>query len=82
MFMKALLLLVFITSFQAGLTQELPVTLSEYFSKMEEDPQFSSAIIGFYVLDSKSGKIIYSKNENTGLAPASTLKIITSATAV
>ncbi len=79
--MKALLLLVFITSFQAGLTQELPVTLSEYFSKMEEDPQFSSAIIGFYVLDSKSGKIIYSKNENTGLAPASTLKIITSATA-
>ena len=79
--MKALLLIVFICAFNCGLSQEVPLSISKYFSKMDKDPQFSSATIGFYVQNAKTGKIVFAKNENIGLAPASTLKVITSATA-
>jgi D-alanyl-D-alanine carboxypeptidase/D-alanyl-D-alanine-endopeptidase (penicillin-binding protein 4) len=46
---------------------------------LENDPQLRHGILGFYVADAKTGNIIYEKNGQLGLAPASTQKIITSA---
>lgn len=46
------------------------------------DAQTKYAISSLCVLDANTGKILYAKNENVGLATASTLKTITSATAL
>ena len=48
---------------------------------MEKDNQFKHAIISLYVVDSKTGKVIFDKNSQMGLAPASCLKVVTSAAA-
>ena len=47
---------------------------------LEKDSQLSHGILGFYVADSKTKKVVFEKNSEVGLAPASTQKIITSAT--
>jgi serine-type D-Ala-D-Ala carboxypeptidase/endopeptidase (penicillin-binding protein 4) len=46
------------------------------------DPQMKYASVSLLVVETKTGKTIFSSNENTGLAPASTLKVITAATAL
>lgn len=46
-----------------------------------KDPQFSNATVAFKVIDAASGKNIFSYNENTGVVPASSLKVITSVAA-
>ncbi|HVG11858.1 MAG TPA: D-alanyl-D-alanine carboxypeptidase/D-alanyl-D-alanine-endopeptidase, partial [Flavisolibacter sp.] len=48
---------------------------------LEKDPQLRHGILGFYVADAKTGKAVFDKNSDIGLAPASTQKIITSAAA-
>jgi len=55
--------------------------LIQSFNTLLSDPQAKYAITSLCVLDAKTGKLIYGKNENIGLATASTLKTITSATA-
>ncbi len=52
------------------------------FENFEKDPQSLYGIQSICVLDAKTGKVLYAKNENIGLATASTLKTITSATAL
>lgn len=47
---------------------------------LEKDSQLRHGILSFYVADGKTGKLIFQKNPQTGMAPASTQKIITSAT--
>ena len=44
-------------------------------------PQFKHAIISLYVVDTKTGKVVFDKNSQVGLAPASCLKVVTSAAA-
>lgn len=48
---------------------------------LENDSQFSNAIISMYVVDGKTGNTVYRKNEKLGLAPASCQKIVTSCAA-
>lgn len=48
---------------------------------MEKDEQFKHAIISLYVVDSKTGKVVFDKNSQIGLAPASCLKVVTSVSA-
>lgn len=48
---------------------------------LENDPQLKYASASLTVLNANTGELIFSKNGNMGLAPASTLKVITSATA-
>lgn len=48
-------------------------------SALEKDAQLRHGIVGIIVMDAKTGKTIFAKNEQIGLAPASTQKIITSA---
>jgi serine-type D-Ala-D-Ala carboxypeptidase/endopeptidase (penicillin-binding protein 4) len=55
--------------------------LASAFSQFEQDPQMTSAIASLYVVDAKSGKVVFEKNAGVGLAPASTQKVITSVTA-
>lgn len=55
--------------------------LTQSFNSFLSDPQTKYAVTSLCVLDAKTGKLIYGKNENIGLATASTLKTITSATA-
>ena len=48
----------------------------------EADKQMKSGAIGFYVIDQKSGAVIFEKNADMGLAVASSQKVITSIAAL
>jgi serine-type D-Ala-D-Ala carboxypeptidase/endopeptidase (penicillin-binding protein 4) len=63
--------------FAQSITQKLQTA----FIQFEKDPQLAYAISSLYVIDAKTGKIVFEKNARVGLAPASTQKIITSVTA-
>ena len=82
MFMKKLGLgitccLVVIISFPQTINQKL----QKAFQQFEKDRQLKYATSSLYVINAKTGKVVFDKNSRTGLAPASTLKVITSATA-
>lgn len=58
-------------------TQKLQ-TAFQYF---EKDNQLKHAISSLYVIDATTSSVIFDKNSQIGLAPASTQKVITSVTA-
>lgn len=60
---------------------QLPQRLEQAFNVLAADPQAKYATTALVVLDAATGKPLYGRNENVGLATASTLKVITSATA-
>ena len=49
--------------------------------RLVADSQMVNAVLGFYVADAKTGELVYEVNGKTGLAPASTQKIVTSVAA-
>jgi serine-type D-Ala-D-Ala carboxypeptidase/endopeptidase (penicillin-binding protein 4) len=55
--------------------------LNTSISALEKDAQLQHGIVGFYVADAKTGKKVFERNSQIGLAPASTQKIIISVTA-
>jgi D-alanyl-D-alanine carboxypeptidase/D-alanyl-D-alanine-endopeptidase (penicillin-binding protein 4) len=55
--------------------------LAKAFQQLQQDKQAESALSSVCVLDAQSGEVIFASNEHIGLATASTLKTITSATA-
>ena len=61
--------------------QTLEKSLQTAFNKLQQDSQCRYATISLTVLDAATGKVIYSANGDKGLAPASTLKTVTSITA-
>ena len=61
--------------------QNVSSKLSEAFRKFEGDPQMNAGIASLYVIEANSGKLVFEKNGGIGLAPASTQKVITGATA-
>jgi len=61
--------------------QTVSTQLQKAFQQFENDPQLKHALVSLYVVDAQSGKPVFDKNSQTGLAPASTQKIITTATA-
>jgi D-alanyl-D-alanine carboxypeptidase/D-alanyl-D-alanine-endopeptidase (penicillin-binding protein 4) len=61
--------------------QGLSTKLSKAIMAMEDDDQFKHASLSLYVADTKSGKVIFEKNGQLGLAPASCQKVITSVSA-
>lgn len=62
-------------------TQTLTQKLQKAFQQFEADPQLKHAISSLYVIDANTGQVVFGKNIQTGLAPASTQKVITAATA-
>jgi D-alanyl-D-alanine carboxypeptidase/D-alanyl-D-alanine-endopeptidase (penicillin-binding protein 4) len=55
--------------------------LSSAIGALQKDEQFSHASLSMYVLDSKTGAVVFEKDPQLGLAPASTQKVITSVSA-
>jgi D-alanyl-D-alanine carboxypeptidase/D-alanyl-D-alanine-endopeptidase (penicillin-binding protein 4) len=52
------------------------------WQRFVSDPQMKYAMASILIVDASSGSTIFSKNEHVGLAPASTLKVVTAATAL
>jgi len=77
---KTTLLLIFLFS-QACFAQYPIAKLEQAYQNLLTDEQAKYAITSLCVLDANTGKIVFAKNENIGVATASTLKTITSATA-
>ncbi|HZI53873.1 MAG TPA: D-alanyl-D-alanine carboxypeptidase/D-alanyl-D-alanine-endopeptidase, partial [Chitinophagaceae bacterium] len=61
--------------------QTINQKLQKTFQQFESDAQLKHAITSLYIIDAKTGKVLFDKNSQVGLAPASTQKIITSVTA-
>ena len=61
--------------------QSISAKLTAAFKQFENDPQLTHAISSLYVIDAKTGKVVFDKNSQIGLAGASTQKIFTATTA-
>ena len=81
MFKKPFLFLLFFLNTVIILAQTPVQKLEQAFNNLLADPQAKYALTSLCVLDAKTGQTIFSRNENIGVATASTLKTITSATA-
>jgi len=80
--MKKVCLLVLMLAELANLhAQPIVEKLKSAIAGLEKDAQLRHGILSFYVADAKTGKTVFEKNAELGLAPASTQKIITSASA-
>src|SRR5688572_18416255 len=62
-------------------SQNASQSLQKAFAKFESDSQLKHAISSLYVIDAKTGEVVFDKNSQIGLAGASTQKIIIAATA-
>jgi serine-type D-Ala-D-Ala carboxypeptidase/endopeptidase (penicillin-binding protein 4) len=62
-------------------SQTVPNRIATAFQKFEADPQLQNGIASLYVIDAKTGQVVFERNGKVGLAPASTLKLITSISA-
>src|SRR5262245_1906127 len=62
--------------------QTVSQKLQKAFAAFEKDSQLKHAISSLYVIDANTAQVVFSKNSQIGLAPASTQKIITSTTAL
>ncbi|MBK8497023.1 MAG: D-alanyl-D-alanine carboxypeptidase/D-alanyl-D-alanine-endopeptidase [Chitinophagaceae bacterium] len=68
--------------FSVGIAQTPSVKILQAVKKLEADPQMKHAMLSLYIVDSKTGKLVFDKNAQVGLAPASSLKVVTSAAAM
>lgn len=79
--MKNFLFLILVFSISSAYTQGLKQKIENAYKTFESDPQIKYASSSLSVLNAETGDVIYSSNGNAGLASASTLKTITSASA-
>lgn len=79
------LFMMLLACWQSGRAQQsvqAPVQqLNSSWSAFMSDPQFRHAIASLVVRDARTGETIFSRNQDLGLATASTLKVITAASA-
>ena len=61
--------------------QTIKESLTNGVGRLQKDEQFKHAVISMYVADGVTGKVVFDKNAEMGLVPASCQKIITSAAA-
>lgn len=79
--MKKLLFLFLIFAWVDAHTQTVNSVFNSAFTKFASDPDFKHATISLFVLNATTGEPVTEVNAQTGLAPASTQKVITAATA-
>ena len=79
--MTFLVVVCYLLQLSNSFSQTVPQKLVKAFQQFENDGQLKYASSAFYVIDAKTGKVVFDKNSRIGLAPASTQKIITSVTA-
>lgn len=78
---RSLLLFICVLLTQIAVAQTVSQRLQKAFSAFENDEQLKHAMSSLYVIDAKTGQVVFDKNSQVRLAPASTQKIITSVTA-
>jgi len=64
-----------------SLAQSLNKSIAQSFKQFQSDPHLEFGIASLTVLNANTGEVIFAENANTGLATASTLKAITTASA-
>lgn len=74
-----IILLLFLNS--RGRAQNLTQRLQDAILHLQQDTQLKHSTIALYVINGNTGEKVFDKNSETGLAPASCQKIITSVTA-
>ena len=79
--MKKLLLFACLLLSDASFAQSISNRLQFAYSKFESDSQLTNAIASLYVINAKTGDIVFDNNSRIGLPTASTLKVVTAATA-
>lgn len=82
LFFRTLLLTLCANTFMINIFAQDPKAIQQAYSTFEQQANLRYGIASLTVLDSKTGNVIFSKNGQTGLPTASTLKVITSATAL
>lgn len=80
--MKTLVFFLLLVTALDATSQSHAARIREAYSKFESDSQLQHAISSLYVVDAKTGRVVFEKNARVGMAPASTQKIITSVTAL
>ena len=55
--------------------QTITQKLQKAFTTFEKDSQLKHAISSLYVIDANTGQVVFDKNSQIGLAPASTQKL-------
>lgn len=80
--MRFLSLTLFFLSFTSVFGQNMDDKLSGALKDLQTDVQFKHAIISMYLINSKTGKLVFEQNGELGLAPASCQKVVTSASAL
>lgn len=61
--------------------QTLSARLETAYQRFERDSQLLNALSSFYVINAQTGEVVFDRNSTIGMATASTLKIVTAATA-
>ena len=79
--MKKLFFILACVTATSSFGQTISKRLQDAFQKFENDSQLSNAVSSLYVINAKSGEVVFDKNSTAGLATASTLKVVTAATA-
>ncbi|HUH17736.1 D-alanyl-D-alanine carboxypeptidase/D-alanyl-D-alanine endopeptidase [Albibacterium sp.] len=75
------LVVLFLSFHFNAFSQSLAEKIGKSFAVFEADRNLKYGIASLTVMNARTGEIIYSKYENLGMAPASTLKAVTLATA-
>ncbi len=79
--MKKLFLSLTLFSFLQIEAQPAGTAFNTAFQKFKNDPSFTHATIGLYVINTTTGETVASQNAQVGMAPASCQKVITASTA-
>lgn len=61
--------------------QSVAAKLNTALQQLAQDAQFKYATVGMYVINSETGALVFEKNAQMGMAPASCQKVVTSVTA-
>ncbi|SER32418.1 D-alanyl-D-alanine carboxypeptidase/D-alanyl-D-alanine endopeptidase [Pedobacter rhizosphaerae] len=79
--LRSFIISIFLFSAIAASAQNKIQNIERAFNNFLNDEQTRHAMASLCVLDANSGKVLYAKNDQIGLATASTLKTITAASA-
>jgi D-alanyl-D-alanine carboxypeptidase/D-alanyl-D-alanine-endopeptidase (penicillin-binding protein 4) len=62
-------------------SQDIGTKLTSAVQNLEQQQSMTHASIGFYVVNATTGNVVFDKNAQLGLVPASTMKVMTSVSA-
>jgi len=74
---KVTAIFIFLCFCSSSFSQETNLKLNKAMENFLADPLLKHAVTGFYVMNAASGETVYKLNDEMGLAPGSTQKILT-----